>query len=101
MFCAMVLKVVSFSYQPAFSLRLSTPPITMPATLPICVRFDYFMGGSKVGRLTVYDSRREGEDRMFDKRGHQGNNWNLAQETLQAFRNGSKVHSCFIKRGYF
>ncbi len=66
----------------------------MPATMPICVQFDYFMGGSRVGRLTVYDSTREGEDRVFDKTGHQGKKWTSAQETLQEFGDGSQV---FVK----
>ncbi len=70
----------------------------MPTTLPICVRFDYFMASFGVGRLTMYGSSMEGEDRVFDKTGQQGNDWTSAQKTLDEFRDGSKVHSHFIKR---
>ncbi len=61
----------------------------MPASRPICVRFDYSMAGTGVGRLSVYDSSRE--DRVFDKTGHQDYNWITTQETLQDFANESKV----------
>ncbi len=95
------LECVSFIANLFCSPRLSTPAITMPATLPICVRFDYFMGGFNIGRLTVYDSTREWEDRVFDKTGHQGNDWISTQETLLEFRDDSKVHSLFIRMQYY
>ncbi len=72
--------------------RLYTPPLNLPSSSAICVKFDYYISGSYMyaGDLTVNGSSNVAK--VFQPSQHQSNTWLPARVTLRYFVPLSQVY---------